>query len=132
MPARKTSHTSSTAQARRVQTTDEISYETKLVIVILLLLFVYPLGLIFMWFWMRNWPLWLKLLISIPVIFGILAICLGMFVAALFLRHAVTNGNWQYQMRDDQRPYMRMYRMSATPSATPSQTLSPTDQTTSY
>lgn len=74
----------------------EISYETKLIIAILLLLFVYPIGLIVMWWWMREWPLWLKLILSIPLFIAVLAV-LGMFLAiGLFIRGARVQPNRYY------------------------------------
>lgn len=49
----------------------EISYDTKTIITLLLLLFFYPLGLIFMWVWMQ-WKVWLKLLVTLPLILTVL------------------------------------------------------------
>lgn len=140
MPARKTSRS---ARPTRAQTTttrtttpsEEISYETKLIIVILLLLFVYPIGVIFMWLWMREWPAWLKVIISLPIILGILAIIFGLFFGALLLRNVVTNRDFRNQMMWNyqyQRPYMHMYRLPATPSATVAPTDTPAEQTQSY
>lgn len=132
MPARKKTTPSSRSshakeeplKAERVSTrathVDEISYETKLTIVVLLLLFVYPLGLIFMWFWMKNWPLWLKLLISLPIVVAALGILFGIFAISLILRHVATDKNFQYQMRQYQQ-----YHLSPAPSVT----VSPTDTT---
>lgn len=136
MPARKkTTKTTSRAKTKeepvkaervttQTATVDEISYETKLTIVILLLLFVYPLGLVFMWFWMRNWPLWLKILISLPIIIGILGILFGIFALAMILRHVATDKNFQYQMRQ----YQYQQEQQLTPS--PSEAISPTDTVT--
>lgn len=137
MPARKKTTARTTSRTRtkeepikaervttRTATVDEISYETKLTIVILLLLFVYPLGLVFMWFWMRNWPLWLKILISLPIVIGILGILFGIFAIAMILRHVATDKNFQYQMRQ----YQYQQEQQLTPS--PSETVSPTDTST--
>jgi len=52
---------------------------TRSIIAILLLLFFYPIGLIFM-FTMTKWPKWVKLLISVPVILVILVIILTLFL----------------------------------------------------
>jgi hypothetical protein len=134
MPARKTT-AHKTTHKERVQTArsvDEISYETKLTIVILLLLFVYPLGLIFMWAWMRNWPLWLKVLISLPVILGIMGIFFGIFFVSLLIRHAVTDKAFQNMMRDRyQKQYLQQYQItpSAMPSLTPEASPTPSDTT---
>lgn len=72
----------------------ELSYETRVIVVILLLLFVYPVGLICMWAWMRNWPLWLKLLITLPLLLGVLVFFLGAIALGGFLSHA----RLQYEM----------------------------------
>lgn len=66
----------------------ELSYETQVVIVILLLLFFYPVGIVLMWAWMRSWPLWVKLLISLPLLFGILAFFGLMVLFGSILSHA--------------------------------------------
>ena len=62
-----------------METTKEgLSYDTKTIIVILLLVFAYPIGLILMFVWMK-WPVWVKLLVALPTsliflgVFGILA-----------------------------------------------------------
>ena len=49
------------------------SEETKTIVTVLLLIFAYPIGLIVAWVW-PKWRWWVKLLISIPVVFFILAI----------------------------------------------------------
>lgn len=64
--------------------TEGMSYDTKTIIVILLLVFVYPLGLVFMLMWMK-WPTWVKVLIALPVGLIVLAflgiIAVGMLAA---------------------------------------------------
>jgi len=59
-----------------------ISYDAKTIIIILCLIFIYPIGIIFMWIWMKTWPLWLKLIISVPLILGIICI---IFIKYLFI-----------------------------------------------
>src|SRR3990167_2087613 len=50
------------------QTTSQgMSNDTKTLIVILLLIFTYWIGLIFMWIWMKTWPKWLKIILTLPV-----------------------------------------------------------------
>lgn len=49
--------------------------DTHTLIGILLLAFIYPIGLIFMWF-MTKWPKWVKLLLTVPVLFIILGLIL--------------------------------------------------------
>ena len=61
-PARKTAPRKAVARKEAPQkaprseetSTASISYETQMIIVVLLLLFVYPIGLIFMWAWMSR------------------------------------------------------------------------------
>lgn len=48
--------------------------DNKSIIVILLLVFAYPVGVVLMWAWMKSWPVWLKLLITIPILFTLLMI----------------------------------------------------------
>ncbi len=48
------------------------TYDTQMIVTILLLIFIYPVGIIFMWAWMRSWPVWVKLIISLPLIISIL------------------------------------------------------------
>lgn len=42
------------------------SEQTKTMITAVLLVFVFPIGLILMWFW-TKWKMWVKLLITVPV-----------------------------------------------------------------
>ena len=49
------------------------SDDTKTIVTVLLLIFLYPVGVIVMWFW-TNWPKWVKILISLGVILFILVI----------------------------------------------------------
>lgn len=51
--------------AKRKNTT-EISEDTKLLILVLCLLFAYPAGLILMWVW-SEWPTWLKIVLTLPI-----------------------------------------------------------------
>lgn len=62
------------------QTNQGMSHDTKTLIVILLLVFVYWIGLIFMWAWMKTWPKWLKILITLPVFLSILFILFFLYV----------------------------------------------------
>lgn len=58
------------------------SQDTRTVITILLLIFVYPVGVILMWFWSR-WKTWVKILITVPLILIPVAIFLIAFLAAV-------------------------------------------------
>ena len=105
--------TLATSEAMAAETTTD----TKTIVVVLLLLFVYPIGVVFMWIWMKTWPTWLKIIITIPFIFGILSIILGFTVAGWFVRNS-----WR-----EERP---MYRMEQhAPQITNDQfSISPTPQ----
>lgn len=123
MPARtptkkaaKTARSTSARHGTTAKTPDEISYETKLTIVILLLLFVYPLGLVFMWAWMRNWPTWLKVLISLPIILGIIGTLIGIFFLSLLIRRVATDKNLQNMLRQKyQDQYRQEYQLTPSP-----------------
>jgi len=54
--------------------------DTHSLIAILLLVFVYPIGLIFMWF-MTKWPRWVKILVSLPIPLALLGLALTTFLA---------------------------------------------------
>lgn len=101
----------------------EFSYETRVIIVVLLLLFVYPIGLIFMWAWMRNWPLWVKLLITLPFILGIFAI-FGLF---MLIGSLVTQSNMHNRYPEYPTP-MRQERQ-VTPSPKLPTAITPTTNT---
>jgi len=46
-----------------------LSHDTKTLIVILLLVFAYPIGIILMWVWMKTWKTIIKILVSVlPII----------------------------------------------------------------
>ncbi len=50
------------------KTKEGISEDTKAIVVALLLIFVYPIGLMLAWFWVK-WNLWVKILLTIPFVF---------------------------------------------------------------
>lgn len=45
-----------------------LSEDTKTIITILLLVFVYPAGVIMMFVWMKSWPTWVKTLVFLPLL----------------------------------------------------------------
>lgn len=59
-----------------------MSEDTKTLITILLLIFVFPIGLIVMWI-LPKWPLWVKLLVSLPITLLIGAILVGILLVAV-------------------------------------------------
>ena len=64
----------------------QMSYDTKTLITILLLIFVYPVGIIMMFVWMK-WPWWVKLLCVLFFIIPALVLLsvLGIFAAAVLM-----------------------------------------------
>lgn len=56
------------------------SNDTRTIVTVLCLLFIFPIGLILMWFW-TKWPLWVKLVISILPLF--LVALIGVFAVAI-------------------------------------------------
>jgi hypothetical protein len=63
------------------KSSNELSYDTKTIIVVLTLLLFYPVGVILMFKWM-DWARWLKILIGLPVILILLGI-LVTFIGAI-------------------------------------------------
>lgn len=51
-------------------------------VTVLLLIFAYPIGMIVMWFW-PKWKVWVKLLVSLPFVIGIIAIVASVMMVAL-------------------------------------------------
>ncbi len=76
-----------------------MSYQTKTIIVVLLLLFAYPLGVIFMFLWMK-WPKWVKILITLGLFIIALPI-IGIIAAVILV--AVNPNKALMQARDTQR-----------------------------
>jgi ABC-type sulfate transport system permease component len=61
---------------------DTTSDDTKTIVTVLLLLFVYPVGVVVMWFW-TKWKTWVKLLVSLPLLFIPLLIFGAALLAAI-------------------------------------------------
>jgi len=55
----------------------ELNYDTKTLLTVLLLVLVYPVGLVLMLMWMK-WPGWLKFLIGLPVFLIVVIFGLGL------------------------------------------------------
>lgn len=58
------------------------SENTKTIITVLLLVFVYPVGLIVMWF-LPRWRTWVKILLSLPVILLIVGLLSSVALIAI-------------------------------------------------
>ena len=61
-------------------------------LVILLLIFLYPIGMILMWF-MTKWPKWIKILLTLPFILGIIGMIIGIFTLNLIASNDLTDKN---------------------------------------
>ncbi len=59
----------------------DTSTDTYMVITAVLLLTFYPAGVITMWMWLKKWPIWVKILITLPVVLFILLfiVVIGLF-----------------------------------------------------
>lgn len=59
------------------------SEDTKTIVTVLLLVFLYPIGVIVMFFWPR-WPVWVKVLLSLPILLiPFLAVFLSVILVAI-------------------------------------------------
>ncbi len=91
MPTKKRSSTVTSRTKQRTRQSDtpavntQISYETQTILVVLLLFLFYPVGIILMWLWMK-WPMWVKLLIMLPILCGLFALGMIFFFVSLALR----------------------------------------------
>jgi hypothetical protein len=78
--------------AKAIKSTEGISYDTKTLIVVLSLFIIYPVGIILMYLWMK-WKLWIKLLLSLPIVLIPLTF-IGIFMVAVL---AIGNPRAQIQ-----------------------------------
>jgi len=106
----------------------ELTNDTKTIIVVLLLIFVYPLGVIFMWVWMKSWPTWVKVLFTLPFILAIFAAIFGFAIAGMFVKSMMRNRyeeNQMYRVRNQQywkaqtQPGQMQNQMYLSPTPTP-------------
>jgi len=78
---------------------EQLSYDSKVIITVLLLLFVYPIGLAFMWGWMRHWSSWLKWLITLPFAAFLLSLIVVSILLGTVLKDyaSYTQSDMQYK-----------------------------------
>ncbi|MGH7245882.1 MAG: hypothetical protein ACREGI_03040, partial [Candidatus Levyibacteriota bacterium] len=81
------------------------------------------IGLILMWVWMDKWPLWLKIMISLPVVFFLVMILFVFVVIGTIIRRSGQN----YYYRSWNNAGNMMYQ-TVSPSPSPFD-VSPTPQT---
>jgi protein-S-isoprenylcysteine O-methyltransferase Ste14 len=66
---------------KKSKSTNELSHDTKVIITVLTLLFVFPIGVILMFYW-KMFPVWVRILIILPItLFILLALFMGFFYA---------------------------------------------------
>lgn len=66
------------------------SGDTKTLVTILLLIFIFPVGWIVMWFY-PKWPVWVKLLVSLPTIVGGILLSLFIYGIGAGMTSSLTN-----------------------------------------
>lgn len=66
--------------AQRTRTTTGTTEDTKMIVTVILLVFVYPVGVIVMWAW-TSWKTWVKVVVTLPIILGVLFFVLLIVVA---------------------------------------------------
>lgn len=71
--------------------TQGTSEDTKTIVTVLALLFAYPVGLIVMWVW-PKWKIWLKILLTAPIFFIIIAFVLAFTAASIISVSEVNRG----------------------------------------
>jgi hypothetical protein len=116
MPKKKTksqkSKVKKTPVVRRPQVSSSQgpSYDTMMIVTILLLIFVYPLGIVFMWGLMRTWPTWLKVVVSLPLLIGIFFTTVILFAVGKAIKGTDFN-NVRLQQRNIERMQRQQDRM---------------------
>lgn len=73
-------------------TNNEVSPDTKLIVTVLFLIFIYPVGLLLMWFW-TPWKSWIKIILSLPVILVVLAVLMTIVLIAINPRKQFDQAN---------------------------------------
>ncbi len=85
----------------------------KTVVTVLLLIFVYPIGVIVSWF-LPKWKWWVKFLVSIPMVFFVLMIALAFMLVALNPRAQIEKAEFitectkKYTQQECAQKYIQM------------------------
>jgi hypothetical protein len=92
-----------------------MSNDTKTIITVLLLLLMFPIGLLLMWFWVK-WPVWVKIVISLPIL--IIPILLASLLIAVNPSKAIRQADCvkMCQAASDNQGCIRSCLLSPTPS----------------
>jgi hypothetical protein len=89
------------------------SEETKTIVTVLLLIFVYPVGAVVALFW-PKWKWWVKLLVSIPLVFVFLSVVAVIALIKINPREQIRKAEYisectkQYTMKECSDKYMQM------------------------
>lgn len=67
---------------KKTETNQGLSQDTKTIVTVLLLIFVYPVGLILMIFWVK-WARWIKFLVALPATLLFLLFFGGLLLAGV-------------------------------------------------
>ncbi len=77
--------------ASKATVSNEVSDDTKVILTVLGLFFFYPIGLVFMFMWMKTWPRWVKILLSLPLILIGFIVLAGIAAGILIGSHSMKN-----------------------------------------
>jgi len=119
MPRKKKRKMARHAIRPRITSSQGPTYDTLMIVTILLLLFVYPIGLLAMWGWMRTWPVWLKIVISSPCVISLLFIFFIVFVVGSVVRHNIVKARFEQQrIMQMQQQEEKVLQLTVTPTPT--------------
>lgn len=91
------------------------TYDTLMIVTILLLLFVYPIGIIFMWAWMKTWPTWLKIVISAPFVIAITFLIIVSFIVGSIIHRGLNRAMVQERRIEIMKQQAPSMPISVTP-----------------
>ncbi len=118
MPKRKTTRKSKALRVVRkphVTSSQGPTYDTLMIVTILLLLFVYPIGIIFMWAWMKTWPTWLKLVISAPFVIAITFLIIVSFIVGSIIHNNLNKAAIEERRIERMQQRIPHMQLSVTP-----------------
>lgn len=81
------------------KTSGELSNETKTIITVILLVLVYPAGIILMWIW-KLWPLWVRILLTCLLIIPLIFVFLVLGFIAGVLGFVFSNPDVQKELKE--------------------------------
>lgn len=69
--------------------------DPRTIIVVLALVLFYPVGVILMWWWMKTWPLWIKILISLVLLALFIIFLLPIFLVFFLPKNSLHKTSMQ-------------------------------------